>query len=134
MPRLSSLLFSAVASAVVAAEAKADALRVRNSTEQIAQFLLDIEARLSRRGEIALPMSRQQIADHFGLRLETVSRAINAMHREKKFRDREQRRVVIRYRRRLQKLALDASDFDYCSILKIRKTANTETSPARTLQ
>jgi len=124
--RLSSLLFSAAASAAVAAEGKADALRVRSSTEQIAQFLLDMEVRLSRRGEIALPMGRQQIADHFGLRLETVSRAINAMHQEKiiHFRDREQRRVVIRDKQRLQQLASDASDFDYWSILKRRKTVN----------
>jgi CRP-like cAMP-binding protein len=78
--RLSSLLFSAAASATVAAERKADALRIRSSTEQIAQFQLDMEVRLSRRGEITLPMGRQQIADHFGPRLETVSRAINAMY------------------------------------------------------
>jgi CRP-like cAMP-binding protein len=124
--RLSSLLFSAAASAAVAAEGTADALRVRSSTEQIAQFLLEMEVRLSRRGEIALPMGRRQIADHFGFRLETVSRAINAMHQEKiiQFRAREQRRVVIRDKQRLQKLASDASDFDYWSILKVRKTVN----------
>ena len=85
-----------------------------------------MEVRLSRRGEIALPMGRRQIADHFGLRLETVSRAINAMQQEKiiQFRDREQRRVVIRDKQRLQRLASDASDFDYWSILKRRKTVN----------
>jgi hypothetical protein len=33
-----------------------------------------------------------------------------------------QRRVVIRGKQRLQKLASDASDFDYWSILKRRKT------------
>jgi lipoprotein-anchoring transpeptidase ErfK/SrfK len=96
-----------------------------------------MEVRLSRRGgEIALPTGRQQIADHFGIRLETVSRAINAMHQEKiiQFRDREQRWVVIRDKQRLQHLATDASDFDYWSILKIRKTAKTPTPPARTLQ
>jgi len=115
--RLSNLLFSAAASAALAADEKADMLRVRTATEQIAQFLLEMELRLSKRGIIDLPMSRSQIADYFGVRIETVSRAINAFHREKivQFRDREQRRIVIRDKRRLQKLASNASDFDYWS-------------------
>ena len=81
------------------------------------KFLLEMEVRLSNRGIIDLPMSRSQIADYFGVRIETVSRAINAFHREKivQFRDREQRRIVIRDKRRLQKLASNASDFDYWS-------------------
>jgi CRP/FNR family transcriptional regulator, nitrogen fixation regulation protein len=115
--RLSNLLFSAAASAALAAKEAADTLRVRTATEQIAQFLLEMEVRLSKRGIIDLPMSRSQIGDYFGVRLETVSRAINAFQREKiiQFRDREQRRIVIRDERRLQKLAADASDFDYWS-------------------
>jgi CRP/FNR family nitrogen fixation transcriptional regulator len=115
--RLSNLLFSAAASAAVAAEEKADILRIRTATEQIAQFLLEMEVRLSKRGIIDLPMSRSQIADYFGVRIETVSRAISAFQREKiiQFRGREQRRMVIRDKRSLQKLAADASDFDYWS-------------------
>jgi CRP/FNR family transcriptional regulator, nitrogen fixation regulation protein len=115
--QLSNLLFSAAASAALAAKEAADTLRVRTATEQIAQFLLEMEVRLSKRGIIDLPMSRSQIGDYFGLRLETVSRAINAFQREKiiHFRDREQRRIVIRDKRRLQKLASDASGFDYWS-------------------
>jgi CRP/FNR family transcriptional regulator, nitrogen fixation regulation protein len=115
--RLSNLLFSAAASAALAADEKTDILRVKTATEQIAQFLLEMEVCLSKRGIIDLPMSRSQIADYFGVRIETVSRAINAFHREKivQFRDREQRRIVIRDKRRLQKLASNASDFDYWS-------------------
>ena len=115
--RLSNLLFSAAASTALAAKEAADTLRVRTATEQIAQFLLEMEVRLSKRGIIDLPMSRSQIGDYFGLRLETVSRAINAFQREKiiQFRDREQRQIVIRDKRRLQNLASDASDFDYWS-------------------
>jgi CRP/FNR family nitrogen fixation transcriptional regulator len=138
--RLSNLLFSAAARAALAAEEAADTLRVRTATEQIAQFLLEMEVRLSKCGIIDLPMSRSQIGDYFGLRIETVSRAISAFQKEKiiQFRDRAQRRVVIRDKRRLQQLASDASDFDYWSILKIRKTmngrqpiANNEASAAR---
>jgi len=132
--RLSSLLFSAAASAAVAAEGKADALRVRSSTERIAQFLLEMEIRLSTRGVIDLPMSRSQIGDYFGLRIETVSRAISAFQKEKiiQFRDRKQRQMVICDKRRLQQLASDASDFDYWSILKKgRKAANATKSMTR---
>jgi CRP-like cAMP-binding protein len=81
--RLSSLLFSAAASAAVAAEEKSDMLRVGTATEQIAQFLLEMQVRLSKRGIIDLPMSRSQIADYFGVRIETVSRAISAFQRKK---------------------------------------------------
>jgi CRP/FNR family transcriptional regulator, nitrogen fixation regulation protein len=118
--RLPNLLFSAAASAALAAEEQADMLRGKPATEQIAQFLLEMEVRLSKRGIIDLPMSRRQIGDYFGVRLETVSRAINAFQREKiiQFRDRDQRRMVIRDKQRLRQLASDASDFDYWSILK----------------
>ena len=108
----------------VAGLTMADIMRVRSATEQIAQFLLEMKVRLSKRGIIDLPMSRWQIADYFGLRIETVSRALSTFQRENiiKFQDSGQRRVVIRDRQRLQQLASDASDFDYWSILKHRKT------------
>jgi len=132
--RLSSLLFSAAASAAVAAEGKADALRVRSSTERIAQFLLEMEIRLSTRGVIDLPMSRSQIGDYFGVRIETVSRTFSAFQRENiiQYRDRKQQQMAICYKRRLQQLASDASDFDYWSILKKgRKAANATKSMTR---
>jgi len=93
-----------------------------------------MKVRLSKRGIIDLPMSRWQIADYFGLRIETVSRALSAFQRENiiKFQDSGQRRVVIRDRQRLQQLASDASDFDYWSILKKgRKAANATKSMTR---
>lgn len=121
--RLSNLLFSAAANAAVVAEERADMLRVRTATEQIAQFLLEMEVRLSVRGQIDLPMRRHHIADYLGLTIETVSRTLSAFQREKiiQFRDRAQRQLVIRDKQRLQQLASDASDFDFWSILKRRK-------------
>jgi len=117
--RLSNLLFSAAANAAEIAEERADMLRDRTATEQIAQFLLEMELRLSVRGQIDLPMRRHQIADYFGLTVETVSRTFSALQRKKiiQFRD-AQRQLVIRDKQRLQQLALDASDFDFWSILK----------------
>jgi len=125
--RLSNLLFSLAASAAIAADEKADMMRVKNAAEKIAQFLLELEDRLSIRGVIDLPMGRLQIADYFGLRIETVSRTFSAFHREKiiQYRNLVQRRIVIRNRQRLQELASDASDLDYWSILKNRETENT---------
>ena len=124
--RLSNLLFSAAASAAVAADERADMMRVKNAAERIAQFLLEMEIRLSTRGVIDLPMSRSQIGDYFGVRMETVSRTFSAFQKEKiiQFRDRKQRQMVICDKRRLQQLASDASDFDYWSILKRRKSVN----------
>ena len=121
--RLSNLLFSAAASALVVAEERADMLRVGTAAEQIAQFLLEMEMRLSRRGQINLPMRRSHIADYFGLTIETVSRTLNAFQREKiiQFRDQAQRQLVIRDKQRLQQLVSDASDFDFWSILRRRK-------------
>jgi len=132
--RLSNLLFSAAASAAVAADERADMMRVKNAAERIAQFLLEMEIRLSSRGVIDLPMSRSQIGDYFGVRIETVSRTFSAFQKEKifEFRDRKQRQMVICDKRRLQQLASDASDFDYWSILKKgRKAANATKSMTR---
>ena len=124
--RLSNLLFSAAASAAEAADERADMMRVKNAAERIAQFLLEMEIRLSTRGVIDLPMSRSQIGDYFGVRIETVSRTFSAFQKEKiiQFRDRKQRQMAICDKRRLQQLASDASDFDYWSILKRRKSVN----------
>ena len=120
--RLWNLLFTAATQTVAVAEDQA-VLRVRTASEQIAQFLLEMEVHLSIRGQIDLPMNRRYIADYVGLRLETVSRAFSALQREKiiQFQDVTQRRLVIRDKQRLQLLASGASEFDYWSILKSRK-------------
>jgi CRP/FNR family transcriptional regulator, nitrogen fixation regulation protein len=130
--RLWNLLFTAATVTVAVAEDQA-VLRVGTASEQIAQFLLEMEVHRSIRGQIDLPMNRRHIADYVGLRLETVSRVFTALQREKiiQFRDRAQRRFVIRDKRRLQLLASGASEFDYWSNLKIPKAVNTLTA-ART--
>jgi CRP/FNR family transcriptional regulator len=124
---LSNLLFAAATSAVLVAEENA-VLRVGTVTEKIAQFLLEMEVRLSsKRGEIDLPMRRHHIADYFGLTEETVSRTFSALHNKQiiQFRDQRQRRIVICDKPRLQELASDASIFENSSVLKSRKAMNT---------
>lgn len=59
----------------------------RTAEEKVATFLLNLWTRYSRIGAISitlpLPMSRQDIADHLGLTIETVSRTLTRLARER---------------------------------------------------
>lgn len=59
----------------------------RSAEEKVACFLLSMRERLRRLGSsvvtIPLPMTRQDLADHLGLTLETVSRVVSKLGREK---------------------------------------------------
>jgi len=51
----------------------------RSASERVASFLLDLAQRLGSGDELALPMSRQDMADYLGLTIETVSRTVTQM-------------------------------------------------------
>jgi CRP/FNR family transcriptional regulator, anaerobic regulatory protein len=59
----------------------------RTAEEKVASFLVSWRERLAHIGDdrqtIALPMSRQDIADYLGLTIETVSRTLRRFEREK---------------------------------------------------
>jgi CRP/FNR family transcriptional regulator len=59
----------------------------RTAEEKVAAFLLNLQARYARIGTLTvtvpLPMSRQDIADYLGLTIETVSRTLTRLAREK---------------------------------------------------
>jgi CRP/FNR family transcriptional regulator len=59
----------------------------RGAEEKVASFLLALRERYARIGltsvTLELPMGRQDIADHLGLTIETVSRTLSHLDREK---------------------------------------------------
>ena len=112
--RCSEALFFAAARAFVIAEEQSVIVRVTTATERTALFLLEMNTRLAAHNEIVLPMGRKDISDYLGLTLETVSRVLNRFHRAKiiEIRDYTPRRITIRNKARLEKLASDASKFE----------------------
>jgi CRP/FNR family transcriptional regulator, nitrogen fixation regulation protein len=113
--KFTDLLLNDVVGQTMVAELHGHCLRTMDAAERVAQFLLEMKRRLSISGKIDLPMSRRHIADYLGVRLETVSRVLNVLQEEDivQFLDVRQRQIVIRDKRRLQRLASDASDFEY---------------------
>jgi CRP/FNR family transcriptional regulator, nitrogen fixation regulation protein len=74
--------------------------------ERVAAFLLEMDRRLEGTSMIALPMTRLDIADYLGVRLETVSRALSRLRDQGvlEFSKTSQRQIVLRNREQLQKL------------------------------
>ena len=71
-------------------------LLIKTAQERLAAFLLDIAQRLSAKNEVDLPMSRQDIADHLGLTIETVSRTFTQLAEASVIRFLASRRIVVR--------------------------------------
>jgi len=82
----------------------------KTSLERVAAFLIEMDARLTATGVVALPMSRRDIADYLGLTLETVSRALSRLQREGvlAFIGHNQREIVLRDRLQLASFDLPA--------------------------
>lgn len=61
---------------------QAHSLRINQSAKcRVAGFLLDLSARTGETADVDLPMSHQDVADHLGLSIETVSRTITDLER-----------------------------------------------------
>lgn len=80
-PALERRLYAVAAHELAAARQQLVLLGRKTATERIASFLLMLAGRCHSRAtdEVAFPMSRADIADYLGLRIETVSREISAL-------------------------------------------------------
>jgi len=79
-------------------------LLIKTAQERVAGFLLDMTLRLSGGDEIALPMSRQDIADYLGLTIETVSRTLTQFEQAATISVPTSRRIIVRRRSVLLRL------------------------------
>jgi CRP/FNR family transcriptional regulator, nitrogen fixation regulation protein len=76
----------------------------RTAIERVAAFLIEMDDRMGGKEILPLPMSRSDIGDHLGLTLETVSRALNALHTKGIIVAACTRDIVLRDRARLRGL------------------------------
>jgi CRP-like cAMP-binding protein len=71
-------------------------LLIKTAKERIAAFLLEMSERLTGKGCVELPMSRQDIADYLGLTIETVSRTLTQLSEGSTIQLLASRRIVLR--------------------------------------
>jgi len=78
--RIANFLLAATTSELRRAQEHA-LLIGRSAKSRVVTFLLDLSRRLGKTKYLDLPMSHQDIADHLGLTIETVSRTITELER-----------------------------------------------------
>lgn len=78
----------------------------RPAEEKVAGFILEMGERLSGHDAIHLPMTRQAIADHLGMTIETVSRTLTQLRQSGIIALCGSRDIVVLDRQRLRRLAL----------------------------
>ena len=68
----------------------------KTASQRVATFLLEMAKRIHSGGEVQLPMSRLDIADHLGLSIETVSRTLTEFEKHSAIAVPASRRIVLR--------------------------------------
>jgi CRP/FNR family transcriptional regulator, nitrogen fixation regulation protein len=76
----------------------------KSAMERVANFLLEMDRRLTVAGMMALPMCRRDIGDYLGLTLETVSRTLSQLNDEGVLGFSGARQIVLRNRQRLRNM------------------------------
>jgi CRP/FNR family transcriptional regulator, nitrogen fixation regulation protein len=80
-------------------------LLIKTAPERVASFLLEMAERAEPSEHMELPMSRRDMADYLGLRIETVSRTLTQLEKESMIALPTSRQVVLRNRFALKRLA-----------------------------
>lgn len=106
-PALERRLYAVAAHELAAARQQLVLLGRKTATERIASFLLMLAGRChsAQDEDIALPMSRADMGDYLGLRIETVSREISALKAARLIQLTGRHAFRIIERERLQQLA-----------------------------
>lgn len=111
-PRLERRLYAIAAHELAAARQQVVLLGRKTAAERVASFLLMLDARRISSGSgeklddfITLPMSRADIADYLGLRIETVSRELSALKASRLIRLTTTQTIRFVDRERLEQLA-----------------------------
>ncbi|MDR3533871.1 MAG: helix-turn-helix domain-containing protein [Rhodopila sp.] len=103
--RLGSWFFSHAMTTMARAREHSLLLGRGSAAQKIAAFLLETAARESNDSVIDLAMSRQDIAGYLGLTIETVSRTLSQLERDRTIALPTARRVVLKDHRALRALA-----------------------------
>ena len=111
-PHLERRLYAVAAHELAAARQQLVLLGRKTAAERVASFLLMLDARrtsssggLGLEGDIILPMSRSDIADYLGLRIETISRELSALKASRLIRLSTTQTICFVDRERLAQLA-----------------------------
>jgi len=111
-PHLERRLYAVAAHELAAARQQLVLLGRKTAAERVASFLLMLDARrtsssggLGLDGDITLPMSRSDIADYLGLRIETISRELSALKASRLIRLSTTQTICFVDRERLAQLA-----------------------------
>jgi CRP/FNR family transcriptional regulator len=85
-PAMERRLLAVASNELAAAQDQMLLLGRKTALERVASFLLILVRRMARKGRqdtIALPMTRTDIGDHLGLTIETVSRSLSRLKRDR---------------------------------------------------
>jgi CRP/FNR family nitrogen fixation transcriptional regulator len=80
-------------------------LMSRSAECRVTTFLIDLSKRLEKTSYLDLPMSHQDIADHLGLTIETLSRTITALEKSRSIARAPHRTLVMRNRASLVRMS-----------------------------
>lgn len=101
---LARALWQASVRAYQRSEDHALILARQGATERVAAFLLDYADRMGAHDTVDLPMTRQDMADHLGLTIHTVSRTLSQLQASGLIEARSSRHVRLVCRARLERL------------------------------